>query len=378
MTNMTPNKQTMRPIRYANLAEQHRALIPELLNAAERVIRSGQFILGDDVSTFESELAARLDCKFAVGVNSGTDALFLAMKALGIGAGDEVITVPNSYIATTSSIVMTGATPVFVDVDDSFNLNPKLLAGVLTERTRAIVPVHLTGRPADMPRICAFAQQHGLLVVEDSAQAIGAHIDGKYVGTFGDAGCYSLHPLKTLNACGDGGVIVTNSEELDETLRRLRNLGHSSRDCVVDWGINSRLDTIQAAFLRVKMAYVDGWITRRRENASYYRRNLHAIRQLSIPQDAPETYCVYHTFIVQAEKRDDLRDYLERHDVRTAVHYPIPIHLQDVAAQLGYRRGDMPVAEAQAQRIVSLPIYPELTHDELGYIVAKIKGFYED
>jgi len=364
-------------IPYVNLAIQHQMLREELLAAAAEIISSGAFILGPQVEEFERRFAGLCQAKYAVGVNSGTDALWLALKALDIGRGDEAITVPNSYIATTTAIVLSGARPVFVDVGPDYNLDVDRLESARTPRTKAILPVHLTGRPADMPAIIDFAMRHGLRVIEDCAQAVGAAIDGQPVGTFGDCGCFSLHPLKTVNACGDAGIVVSNDDEMCRRLRVLRNIGHRDRDTVVEWGVNSRLDTLQAAFLLVKMRYTEEWTQRRRENAAYYRKHLADVSQVDIPAELPGRDSVHHTMVVQAGRRDALREFLADRGIGTAVHYPVPTHLQPVASGFGYGRGDFPLAEAQAERILSLPVYPELTTDELAQVVEAILSFYE-
>ena len=361
---------------YVNIAGQHAPLKAELLEAVGSVIDSGQFILGSEVSTFEQRFAELCETRFAVAVNSGTDALILALRALEIGAGDEVITVSNSFIASTSCIILAGARPVFVDVRDDYNIDPAQLEKVITPRTKAILPVHLTGRPADMESIIEKAGSHDLYVVEDCAQAVLAEYRGRRVGSFGVIGCFSLHPLKTLNACGDGGVLTTNDEALYEKLKSLRNLGLQTRDNCVYWSLNSRLDSIQAGILLVKMKYFQTWTEKRRANAAFYRKALAGVPGLQVPEDRPFEKAVYHTFVIQADRRDELKEYLAENGVGSAVHYPIPIHLQDVAKGLGYGPGSFPITEKQAERVLSLPVYPELKKEELEYVVRTIKAFY--
>lgn len=363
-------------IPYVNIAAQHAPIKAKLLEAMGRVIDRGQFILGDEVDEFEERFAELCGVRFAVAVNSGTDALILALRALGIGQGDEVITVPNSFIASASCIMLVGARPVFVDVREDYNMDPTKIEEALTPRTKAILPVHLTGRPADMNPIMETARAHGLHVVEDCAQAVMAEYQGKRVGSFGTIGCFSLHPLKTLNACGDGGVLTTDDEALFEKLKVLRNLGLLSRDECVVWSGNSRLDTLQAAILLVKMKYLEAWTEGRRSNALFYQRALAGVPGLRVPTDRPFEKAVYHTFVVQAERRDELRRHLACNGVGTAVHYPVPIHLQKPAACLGYGPGSFPVAERQGERILSLPVYPELRTTDLEHIVSTIRGFY--
>lgn len=360
---------------YINLATQHDTLKEELLSAVAGVLSRGEFILGEELVAFEKEFAAYCGTRYGVGVANGTDAIVLALKGLGIGPGDEVITAPNSFVASASAIALTGAKPVFVDVRDDYNIDPNLLEAAITAKTKAILPVHLTGRPADMHPILELAEKYGLFVVEDAAQAVGAKYYGQPVGSFGVAGCFSLHPLKNLNACGDGGVITTNDESLYHYLLKARNHGLRNRDECEFWSLNSRLDALQAAMLRVKLKYLDGWIKARRANASFYRERLEPL--IKVPGERAFEYSVYHTFVVQVDRRDDLQRYLARQGIDTKVHYPIPIHLQPAAHSLGYELGDFPVAEKQAKQILSLPIYPELTVDQKLAVVNGVREFYE-
>jgi len=339
------------------------------------VLNNGQYVLGPGVREFEEKFAEYCGTRYAVGVGNGTDTIILALKALGIGPGDEVITAPNSFLASASAIALTGATPVFVDVRDDFNVNPNLLKTAITQRTKAILSVHLTGRPGDMHPILAIAKRHGLAVIEDAAQAIGARYYGQRVGSFGIAGCFSFHPLKNLNACGDGGIITTNEEEIYCHLLKARNHGLRNRDECEFWSINSRLDTLQAAILNVKLKYLDKWTEARRANAKFYREHLADI--VEVPQEQPYEYAVYHTFIIQAAHRDELQTYLKERGVETKIHYPIPIHLQEAARSLGYGKRDFPVAERHAGRILSLPIYPELSHEQIEHVVISVRSFYE-
>ena len=363
-------------IPYVNIAGQHATLKVEILAAVERVIERGQFILGEEVSQFEESFARMCGVRFAVGVNSGTDALVLALRVMQIGSGDEVITVPNSFISTAAAIRMAGARPVFVDVREDSNLNPDQLERAITSKTKAILPVHLTGRPADMDPILRIAKAHRLHVIEDCAQAVAAEYKGQRVGSFGTLGCFSLHPLKTLNACGDGGVLTTGDENLYSRLKTLRNIGLRNRDECDVWSGNSRLDTLQAAILLVKMKYFETWTEKRRGNARFYQRELAGIRGLEVPLDRPFEKSVYHTFVIQAEGRDSLKRFLAEKGVETAIHYPIPIHLQTAAKELGYGPGNFPIAESQAQRSLSLPIHPELSESGLEYISKSIQEFF--
>ena len=373
---VSDQKVALMQVPYINLARQHAALKTELLDAIGTVLDHGQFVLGTEVQLFEQRFAELCGAHFAVGVNSGTDALILALQVLGIGPGDEVITVPNSFIATASAIRIVGARPVFVDVDEEYNMDPGRLEEAITPKTKAVLPVHLTGRAAKMDAIRSIAAHHDLHLVEDCAQAILARHRGQCVGTFGAVGCFSLHPLKNLNACGDGGVLTTDDPEVYEAFKIRRNLGLKTReDCVV-WSGNTRLDTIQAAILLVKLNYLEQWTQRRRDNARYYRKKLAGLKQVWVPSEHEWEYAVYHTFVVQAERRDDLRAFLASRGIGTAVHYPLPIHLTSAGRELGYAAGSFPVAENQAKRIVSLPVYPELTTNDLDYIIQNLFDFY--
>ena len=362
---------------YVNIAKQHEPIKAQLLNAISKVVDRGDFVFGEEVFEFEKRFAELCGVRFAVGVNSGTDALILAFRALNIGSGDEVITVPNSFIASTSCIVLADAKPVFVDVCDDYNIDPDLIEQAITSRTRAILPVHLTGRPVDMASIMEIARTHKLHIIEDCAQAVCAEYKSRRVGSFGTIGCFSLHPLKTLNACGDGGVVVTDDESLYEEIKMLRNVGLKTRDNCVIWSGNSRLDTIQAAILLIKMNYLKEWTNKRRANAKFYQEKLSRIKEISFPAEDKNTHSVYHTFVIQAEKRDELQVHLRECGIGTAIHYPVPIHLHTAAANLGYNKGDFPKTERQSQRILSLPVYPELEVEDLENVVTAITKFYQ-
>ncbi len=363
-------------VAYVDIAGQHRPLKAELLKAVGGVLDSGQLILGPQVEAFEKALAKLCGVKYAVGLNSGTDALILSLRALGVGPGDEVITAANSFVASASCAAVLGAKPVLVDVRDDYNMDPILLDRALTPRTKAVIPVHLTGRPADMGPILEICRRRSVPIVEDCAQAIRAEYRGKRVGSFGAAGCLSLHPLKTLNACGDGGAVVTDDAKLYEQVKLMRNLGLQTRENCVVWSGNSRLDTVQAAMLLVKLKHLEEWTRARRANAAFYQTALAGIPGVVVPKDGPGEKAVYHTFIIQAERRDELKAFLAENGVDTAIHYPRPIHAQDAAKPLGYAPGAFPVAERQARRILSLPVYPGLTKAELGYVAETIRRFY--
>ncbi len=361
-------------VKYVNFPLQYEGIKDELLSAVKKVFESGNYVLGPELETLEKNFAKFCGTKHALGIANGTDALILAMKVLGIGRGDEVITAPNSFIATAGAIIMCEAMPAFVDVDEDFNINPELIEKAITKKTKAIIPVHLTGRPADMDAIMKIAKKYNLYVIEDAAQAVGAKFDGKPVGSFGDIGCFSLHPLKNLNAAGDGGLITTNDTALYEKLKKMRNHGLRNRDECEMFSFNSRLDNLQAEIINVKMKHLERWTKRRREIAEFYRKELKGV--VEVPEERKNEYPVYHTFTIQAEKRDELQKYLLEKGIETKIHYPIPIHLQDAAKNLGYRKGDFPETERQAKKILSLPIYPELEKWQLELVVDKIREFY--
>jgi dTDP-4-amino-4,6-dideoxygalactose transaminase len=366
MTNMS--------IPFVNLGKQFANLEIELTQAFVEVGRSGQYIMGDRLESFERKMATFCEVDHAIGVANGSDAMFLVLKALGIGVGDEVITATNSFIASAWVIAATGAKPVLVDVEEDFNISANLVEAAVTKNTKAIIPVHLTGRPAAMDEINAIAERNNLYVLEDAAQAIGARYRGRRVGSLGLAAGFSLHPLKNLGIYGDGGLITTNDTQLAAKLRLLRNHGLRNRDECEVWGFNSRLDPLQAAFAEIKLARLDAWNSRCREIANSYRRGLVAIVQ--VPEDKPWEECVYHNFVIRTEKQDDLMTYLKEMGVDTRIHYPIPIHLQDAAKDIGYKLGDFPLAEKYAKTMVSLPIYPELSDVEVDYVVRTVNIFF--
>lgn len=365
-------------IPYIDLVAQHAPLKAELLQAVAGVIDHGQFVLGPEVAEFEHRFADLCGVPYAAGVSSGTDALVLALRALGVGPGDEVITVPNSFVASVSCIELAGARPVLVDVRDDYTIDPEKIPAALSPRTKAILPVHLTGRPCDMDPLMAIARQHGLAVVEDCAQAVTAEYAGRRVGSIGAIGCFSFHPLKTLSALGDAGAITCHDAGLCERLKVMRNLGLRTRDDCVEWSGNSRLDAVQAAMLAVKLKYVDGWTERRRRHAAEYRERLAGLPWIRIPEDGPTRKAVYHTLVVEADDRDALRTCLSARGIGTAIHYPVPVHLTTAGRSLGYPAGSFPVAERQAARIVSLPVYPELTTSQIDRVCDAIRAFYAD
>ncbi len=363
-----------RPIPYVNLQAQFEEEGDELLAVVTAALKRADFVGGAAVGELEKALADFHGVADAVALNSGTDALILAMRALGVGRGDEVITPANSFIASTAAIMHVGATPVLVDVQPDQNIDPDAVERAVTSRTKAIMPVHLTGRVADMGRIAALAERRGLLVIEDAAQAIGSGLDGRLAGAMGDFGCFSAHPLKNLNACGDAGFLITNRSDLAERIRRLRNHGMADRNTVAEFGLVSRMDTLQAAILAMRLKRLPGVIERRRRNAALYDslldRNL-----IFIPPDREGEFNTFHTYVIQVDRRDALQAHLAARGIGTAIHYPVPIHLQPAAASLGYRPGDFPVAEAQAGRILTLPINQFLTPDDIERVAGEVNAF---
>jgi dTDP-4-amino-4,6-dideoxygalactose transaminase len=360
---------------FGDLKRQYEALRPELDAAAARVLAGGWYILGPEVRAFEEEFAAFCGVRHCVGVANGTEALHLALVGLGIGPGDEVITVANAAVYEALTILQAGARPVLVDVDpQTHTLDPALLEAALTPRTRAVMPVHLYGRMADMPAILAFAERHGLLVVEDCAQAHGARQGGRPAGSMGACGCFSFYPSKNLGALGDGGAIVTDDPALAERLRRLRQYGWSRKYYSTEpAGLNSRLDELQAALLRVKLPHLPAWNARRRELARRYAALL-ADTPLGLPAPHPDEEHVYHLYVVRAPGRDRLLEALRERGIGADVHYPLPAHQQPIYRDSGYApAGGLPVTERLAAEVLSLPIYPELTDQEADEVAAALR-----
>jgi dTDP-4-amino-4,6-dideoxygalactose transaminase len=360
---------------YTALSQQASEIKHELLKAVEGVIDSGRYILGPEVSNFEREFAEYCQSTYAIGIDNGTSALHLVLRALALKENDEVITAPNSFIASASSIALAGARPVFADIGDDLNIDPECLEAAITPRTKAIMPVHLTGRPAKMNQILEIAKRHNLFVLEDAAQAVGGRLDGRRVGSLGDAAGFSLHPLKNLHAFGDGGMITTTRPELLEHLMRARNHGLRNRDECDFWSFNCRLDEMQAAMLRVQLRYLDSQTEERRRLAFRYNDLLRDF--VTVPDENPGEYCVYQTYVVQASRRDELRQFLNEHGVEALVHYATPIHLQTAANDLGYKAEDFPVTMRAASRIMSLPLYPGLSHEQQDRVAELISNFYQ-
>jgi dTDP-3-amino-3,4,6-trideoxy-alpha-D-glucose transaminase len=363
----------MNTIPFGDLKRQYESIKAELDEAAARVLASGWYILGPEVRAFEAEFAAFCGVGHAIGVGNGTEALYLALIALGVSAGDEVISVANAADYEPLTILQAGARPVFVDVDErTYTMEPELLEAAITPRTKAIMPVHLYGRMADMAAIMAVAERHGLPVIEDCAQAHGAQLGGRVAGSIGVCGCFSFYPSKNLGALGDGGMIATNDAELAAKLRRLRMYGWEKRYYTVDsGGINSRLDEIQAALLRVKLRHLAAWNNARRRIAQRYNQLL-ADTGLLLPEPPSDERHVFHLYVVQTEQRDRLQAALRQRGVETAIHYPRPAHLQPVYQGLA-EPGSLPVTEKLADTVLSLPIYPELTDAEVDAVAAAVR-----
>ena len=359
---------------FVDTGRQYRAYKKEIDAAFESVATSGLYVQGEAVEEFEQKLAEFCEVSYCLTVANGTDALILAMRVLGIGVGDEVITTPNSFIASAGSIAAVGAIPVFVDVREDYNINPDKIVQAITGKTRAIMPVHLTGRPAAMNKINAIAKEYGLVVIEDAAQAIGAKYKGRPVGGLGDIGCFSLHPLKNLSVMGDGGFVTTNNKDCYQGIKLLKNHGLLNRNECIQWGFNSRLDSLHCAIGLAKIKHLDAITKKLREIARIYRENLSDI--VDVPQDKNGEYAVYHNFVIGANEREKLYQFLQKKKIGCAIHYPILLHLQQAAKNLGYTHGDFPVAERINKRQLSLPIYPELREIEIEEIVDAIREYY--
>lgn len=361
---------------YSALATEASLVKTELMRAVENVLDSGRYILGPEVAAFEREFADYCQAKFSVGISNGTSALHLVLRGIGLNDGDEVITVPNSFVASASSIALAGAKPVFVDICDDGNMDPQKLEDAITNRTRAIVPVHLTGRPARMNDILEIARRHNLFVLEDAAQAVGASLEGKRVGSWGDAACFSLHPLKNLHAFGDGGMVTTQDQDVVARLAKSRNHGLANREQCDFWSFNSRLDEMQAAMLRVQLRQLDAWTETRRNLALRYNELLRPY--VAVPDEGPGERCVFQTYVVKAERRDALKQYLNEHGVEALVHYATPIHLQPAAKSLGYTAADFPKTMRHVGEILSLPLYPTLTHAQQDCVIEAVSSFYRN
>ena len=359
-----------------DLKAQYAAVRNEAMQAISEVCESQSFILGPAVVEFEEKIAAYCGSKHAIGVSSGTDALLVSLMALEIKPGDEVITTPFTFFATAGCIARLGAKPVFVDVEaDSYNIDAGLIEEKITEKTRAIIPVHLFGQIAQMKVIMEIAQRHNLAVIEDAAQAIGASQDGIKCGNFGDCGCFSFYPTKNLSGFGDGGLVTTNTESLAEKIRILRDHGQNPRYFYKAIGGNFRLDSVQAAVLAVKLKYLDGWNEKRRQNAALYD-SIFANSPVRAPKIEANNVSIYHQYTVTVPERDRLQKFLAENQISSVIFYPKPLHLQDCFKELGYKRGDLPVAERLCSEVLSLPVYPELSAEQIEYVARTALEFY--
>ncbi len=380
--------QTPMGVPLLDLKAQYATIKDEIRLALDRVLESQRFILGPEVEALEGEVAAYCGCPYGIGVSSGTDALLVSLMAIGIRPGDEVITTPYTFFATAGSIARLGATPVFADIDPlTYNIAPPGIEAAVTERTRAIVPVHLFGQMADMDPIMEVAGRHNLYVIEDAAQAIGAEYRGRRAGSIGHLGCFSFFPSKNLGGFGDGGMVTTNDPELAERVRLLRGHGAKPKYVHKIVGGNFRLDALQAAVLRVKLKYLDGWTAGRQRNAATYRRLFAAAgitdqesgvrgqKVVGLPHDAGYGRHIYNQFVIRAPRRDALVAHLKQLGIGTEIYYPAPLHLQECFAELGYRAGGFPASEGAARETLALPIYPELTEAMQGFVVAAMADF---
>ena len=363
-----------------DLKSQYRVIKAEVLSAMEAVCEEQGFVLGPRVSAFEEAIAQYIGSRYAIGCASGSDALLLSLMAMGVKAGDEVITIPFTFFATAGAVSRLGAKPVFVDIQaDTFNIDPKLIEGAITPRTKAIIPVHLFGQCADMAAINEIAKRKKVGVIEDACQAIGASQQGTRAGVLGDTGCFSFFPTKNLGGFGDGGLITTNDKALADSMAMLRVHGSQVRYLHEAVGINSRLDALQAAVLQIKLKYLDQWTEGRRRNAERYQqlfaRTKHADR-VALPPTIPGNFHVYNQYTVRAPKRDELRAFLKEKGVGTEVYYPLPMHLQNCYRDLGHRKGSFPLSEQAAEEVMSIPIYAEMTETQQSYVVEMIAEFY--
>jgi len=362
-------------IKFVNLPRQNNQLRMELFPIIKRSISEADFIMGQTLVNFEKRFAKYCNKKYAIGVNSGTDALKLALMAYGFGQGDEVITVPNGYFSTAMVISQIGARAVFVDIDpQTLLIDINNIEKAITKKTRAIIPVHLCGQPVDMAPIIELSKQYKLVVIEDACQAHGAYYKSKKV-PYGETGAFSFYPSKNLGCFGDGGALVTNDFAVYKKVLYLRNDGSYKKNIHNTFGLKSRLDTLQAAILNTKLSYLDNWNEKRREHAQQYTKLLSDIKEIKLPKELPNRRHVYHLYVIQYHKRDGLKNYLRKAGVETGIHYPIPIHLQGAYKKENYHKGDFPITEAKSKVILSLPMFPELTKKEIIFITNKIREF---
>jgi len=363
---------------FVDLQAQHRPIMDEVNRAIQRVIENAHFVLGEDVAAFESEFAAYCGTQYAIGVDSGLSGLELALRAYGIGAGDEVIVPANTFIATAAAVTFTGAKPVLVDIrPDAYNIDPDQIEAAITPRTKAIIPVHLYGIPADMDAIMAIAHKHNLIVIEDACQAHGAYYKDRRAGSIGHAAAFSFYPAKNLGATGDAGIVVTNDAQIADQIKAMRNCGQREKYYHITLPANHRLDTIQAAVLRIKLKHLDSWNVARQQHAALFNDLLKDSGVIT-PATPAGTQPVWHLYVVRTDDRDELKNHLAKLGIGTGIHYPVPIHLQPYYENLGYREGDFPVTERYAKQILSLPMFAELTPEAVAYVANAIKQFVAD
>lgn len=363
---------------YVDLKTQYQNIKSEIDEAVLNVLASTRYILGPEVMAFEEEFAAYSNTEYAIAVNSGTSALHLSLLALGIGAGDEVITVPFTFVATVAAIRYTGAKPVFVDIDPQrYTMNPDQVEQAITDKTKAIMPVHLYGQPADMNPILEIAKKHNLPVIEDAAQAHGAEYKGRRAGSMAEIAGFSFYPGKNLGAYGEGGLVTTNDPNYAQKIRLMRDWGQEQKGHHNIIGFNYRMDGIQGAILRVKLRHLEEWTEARRQHALYYKELLQDIKDVTIPYAADDVRHVYHVYALQVPNRDRLQQAFKDNDVQFGVHYPIPVHLQKFYADLGHKAGDFPVSEQVANRVISLPMFPEMTRDQQEQVAKVISDTFQ-
>jgi dTDP-4-amino-4,6-dideoxygalactose transaminase len=364
-------------IDYVNLSEQYRFDRQKLLRLIDSTLLKGNYVGGDEIDIFEKNIAKFCKTKYCVALNSGTDALVLALYALGVRKGDEVITTPNSFIASTAVIIHLGATPVFVDVKPDQNIDCSQIENKITKKTKVIMAVHLTGRMCEMDKIMKIAKKYNLKVIEDAAQSIGSMFKGKKSGSYGDIGCFSAHPLKNLNALGDSGYLTTNSKKINDYIKNIRSHGMTNRNVVKNFGYVSRMDNLQAAILNFRFKNLKSVILKRRANAELYFKYLNK-NYVDFAEEHNNEFNTYHTFVIQVNARDKLRKYLLNRGIKTAIHYPVPIHLQPAAKKLNYKKGDFKNTEEQASRILSLPVHQFLKRNNVMFVAKTINSFFDD
>lgn len=359
---------------YTALTDEYKINREDYIAAFDKTLLSGRYILGPELEKLEIEFAHYCQVKYGVGVANGTDALFLTLRCLDLSSTDEVITAPNSYIASASAIAIAGAQPRFADICHCGNLSPEAFEAAITPNTKAVIPVHLTGRPAEMKKILEIAKKNNIFVIEDAAQAVGATLDGQKVGSLGDAACFSFHPLKNLRAFGDGGMVVTKHQWLYEKLRKQRNQGLENREQCDYWSFNSRLDELQAALLRIQLRNLDNQTEKRRKAAYRYSKLLKPF--VDVPVENTGEVCVYQTYVIKTSFRDALKKYLNNSGIEAIVHYARPIHLQPAAGYLGYQENDFPNTMDHVKKILSLPLYPNISEEQQDYVVQKVSEFF--